>query len=96
MALLFREPLPQPSPHALIAWVYLIIFGSVFAFTFFITAMRLLPLNIAMTYAYVNPVLAMLLGWFVLGERIAPWTLLGAIMVVLSLVGVFRSREQPV
>lgn len=94
LTLCFGEPFPRPSLTALAAWFYLTVFGSVFAFTSFITALRLLPLNIAMTYAYVNPLLALVLGWLILGEQITPWTLVGAILVVLGVVGVFRSQQR--
>ena len=68
LALLLREPRPDPAPEAWLAWGYLVVFGSVFAFTSFVQALRLLPINVAMTYAYVNPVIAMILGWLILRE----------------------------
>lgn len=88
----FREPLPHPTGNAWIAWAYLILFGSVFAFTSFICTLRLLPIHIAMTYAYVNPVLALFLGWWLLDESITFWTLLGAGMVISGVIGIFRDR----
>ena len=88
----FQEPLPHPTVHAWFAVGYLIIFGSVLAFTAFITALKLLPINIAMTYAYVNPVLALFLGWWLLDEPVTVWTLVGAAMVILGIVGVFKDR----
>jgi drug/metabolite transporter (DMT)-like permease len=45
-----------------------------------------------MTYAFVNPVLAVFLGWFILGETITLWTVAGATLVVFSVVGVFREH----
>lgn len=92
LALVFQEPLPHPTDSALIAWAYLIVFGSVISFTCFINAIRLLPINIAMTYAYVNPVLALFLGWWLLDETITHWTILGASMVIIGIIGVFRAR----
>lgn len=92
LMLLTREPIPDPSPAAWAAWGYLVVFGSVFAFTAFVQAIRLLPINVTMTYAYVNPVLAVLLGGLILGERITVWTLLGAALVVLGVAGVFREK----
>jgi drug/metabolite transporter (DMT)-like permease len=46
-----------------------------------------------MTYAYVNPVLAVVLGWFWLGEGITGWTLAGSALVLLGVAGVFRERR---
>ena len=83
------------TSSAWLALAYLIIFGSVIAFTSFISALQLLPINIAMTYAFVNPVLApvlaQILGGWVLGE---PLTLLGTTMVILGVVSVFANRNQ--
>jgi drug/metabolite transporter (DMT)-like permease len=62
VSLLLGEPLPHPTPSAWIAWGYLVVFGSVFAFTSFVIVLKLLPINVALTYAYVNPVLALFLG----------------------------------
>ncbi len=95
LMLVFQEPLPHPTLRAWAALAYLIIFGSVFAFTAFVTAIKLLPINIAMTYSYVNPVLALLLGWWLLNEPITVWTLIGATMVILGVAGVFQGRVDP-
>lgn len=91
-ALVFGEPLPEPSPQAWIAWVYLVIIGSVFAFTAYVQALRLLPTSVVMTYAYVNPVIAVILGWLILQEPITLWTISGAGLVLLAVAGVFRDR----
>lgn len=92
VALLVGEPWPTPAPEAWLAWGYLVVFGSVFAFTSFVQALRLLPINIAMTHAYVNPVIAVLLGWLLLREPITLWTVGGATLVLLGVAGVFRTR----
>ncbi len=89
---LLKEPLPTPTGEAWIAWAYLVIIGSLFAFTAYVTALRLLPTRIVMTYAYVNPVLAVVLGHFVLGEQITLFTVAGSILVLLGVAGVFRER----
>lgn len=77
-----------------LALAYLIVFGSVIAFTSFISALQLLPINIAMTYAFVNPVLAQILGWWVLGEPLTLWTLGGTAMVIMGVVMVFSEKKQ--
>jgi drug/metabolite transporter (DMT)-like permease len=92
IALLRQEPWPTPTTEAWIAWGYLVIFGSLFAFTAYVTALRLLPTRIVMTYAYVNPVLAVFLGYLFLGEAITGWTIGGTILVLLGVTGVFRER----
>ena len=87
------EPRPEPIPDAWLAWGYLILFGSVIAFTSFLKATRLLPMNIVMTYAYVNPVVAVILGRIILAESITWWTIGGSVLIVLGVMGVFH--EQP-
>lgn len=92
VVLLLKEPWPTPTQEAWLAWGYLVVFGSLFAFTSYVTALRLLPTRIVMTYAYVNPVLAVILGYFVLNEVITVWTIAGTILVLLGVAGVFRER----
>ena len=92
LILLRHEPLPTPTQDAWLAWGYLVIVGSLFAFTAYVTALRLLPTRIVMTYAYVNPVLAVILGHFVLGEEISVFTIGGTFLVLLGVAGVFRER----
>jgi drug/metabolite transporter (DMT)-like permease len=89
IALVIGDPFPHPTPSAWLSWSYLVIFGSVFAFTAYITAIKLLPINIVMTYAYVNPVLALFLGWWLLNEPITASTIGGAAMVLIAVFGIF-------
>jgi drug/metabolite transporter (DMT)-like permease len=91
VAFLLREPLPNPVPEAWLAWGYLVVFGSL-AFTAYVTALTLLPTRIVTTYAYVNPVIAVFLGWLILNERIEGWTLAGAALVLLAVGIVFRAN----
>jgi drug/metabolite transporter (DMT)-like permease len=93
-SLALGESAPHPSLSAWTAWGYLVIFGSVGAFTSYVFALRLLPINIVMTYAYVNPVLALLLGRLLLNEPITVRTLLGAGLVVVSVFAVFHFRQR--
>jgi drug/metabolite transporter (DMT)-like permease len=94
VALIMSEPKPTPTPEAWTAWGYLVIFGSVFAFTSFVKALRLLPTNIVMTYAYVNPVIAVFLGWIILDEQVTLWTLCGSVLVVMGVMGVFHEKRR--
>jgi drug/metabolite transporter (DMT)-like permease len=91
---LLGEPKPHPTPGAWLAWGYLIVFGSVIAFNSYAIALRQLPLNVMMTYSFVNPVLAVVLGWLILGEQITGWTVVGATLVLLGVVGVFRQQTE--
>ncbi len=90
---IISEPTMNPVPSAWWAWGYLIIFGSVIAFTSFVKALKLLPPNVVFTYAFVNPVVAVILGFFILGEPITPWTFAGATLVIIGVVGVFKEQK---
>ncbi|HEU4364503.1 MAG TPA: EamA family transporter [Candidatus Krumholzibacteria bacterium] len=94
VSFLVGEPKPTPTPAAIAAWGYLVIFGSVVAFTSFVKALKLLPVSVVMTYAYVNPVIAVLLGWAILGEQITLWTLAGSVLVILGVMGVFHELRR--
>ncbi len=93
MSILLREPMPTPSVEAWWAWGYLVVFGSIFAFTSFLMAIKLLPTSIVTTYAYVNPVIAVFLGWLILYESIGVWTITGMLLVLLGVAGVFRNQK---
>lgn len=89
VALLAGEPLPRPVPEAWLAWGYLVVFGSLIGFTSFIRALHLLPANLVTTYAFVNPIIAVFLGWLFLHEPVTHWTTAGAVLVLLGVMGVF-------
>ena len=91
---IISEPTMNPVPSAWWAWGYLIIFGSVIAFTSFVKALKLLPPNIVFTYAFVNPVVAVVLGFIILGEPITPWTFAGATLVLVGVLGVFKEQKE--
>jgi drug/metabolite transporter (DMT)-like permease len=93
MALFAHEPAPHPNIEAWLGFGYLVILGTL-AFISYVTALRLLPTNLVMTYAYVNPVLAVFLGWLVLNEPITAWTIAGTVFVLLGITGVFRARRK--
>jgi drug/metabolite transporter (DMT)-like permease len=92
LAVLLGEPRPSPTPEAWAAWAYLVTFGSVLAFTSFVQALRLLPASLTLTYAYVNPVFAALLGWWLLAEPITWRTVAGGALVLAGVAGVFHER----
>lgn len=87
-----RESLPHVSSSAWAAWAYLVVFGSLLAYTSYVQVLRLLPMSIATTSNYVNPAVAVFLGRLVLGESVTAWTLLGAALVLLGVAGVFHDR----
>jgi len=70
------------TPKGLGALAYLIVIGSAMAFTAFVWLLRNAPASKVMTYAYVNPVVAAVLGWAVLGERLDAWTFAGMVVII--------------
>ncbi len=92
--LIRQEPMPVPTPTAWGALFYLTIVGSILAFTSYMRILTLLPTQITLTYAYVNPVIAVILGYIVLSEPITVWTICGAVLVLLGVAGVFNNREE--
>jgi len=92
IALMVREPAPQPTPEAWAAWAYLVVFGSLLAYMCFVYALKLLPTAVVTTYAYVNPVIAVLLGWVILSEPITGYTVVGMMLIVGGVYGVFRDK----
>jgi len=96
LALSVGEPLPSPSLAAWAAWAYLVVFGSLLAYSCFVVALKLLPPPVVMTYAYVNPAIAVLLGWLILSEPITGSMLAGMALIVGGVYGVFRDRRRRV
>lgn len=75
-------------------WTFLVTFGSIGAFSSYVFVLGRLPVSIVATYAYVNPVIAVLLGVLIAGERFAPAQLLGGALVVLAVVVVIVSERR--
>lgn len=93
--LVTREPWPTPTVEAWGALAYLTIAGSIIAFTAYVRTLHLLPTHIAMTYAYVNPVVAVILGWFFLREDVSLVVFAGMGLILIGVWGVFREKYLP-
>lgn len=76
--------LAQVSTTSWLAYAYLVSFGSVVGFTAYIWLLRVVEPALAGTYAFVNPVVAVLLGWLFLHEVPHPRMLGGAALIVLA------------
>jgi drug/metabolite transporter (DMT)-like permease len=86
--------LSHVSAGSWIALGYLIVIGSIVAFSAYGIAIRALPTATVATYAYVNPVIAVLLGALILGEQLTPAMIGGGVLVVGAVVLVVR-RSPP-
>lgn len=74
------------SWNAWFALIYLIVAGSIVAFTAYVWLIHHESPTKVGTYAYVNPVVAVIIGYFLGGEVIGPRTLLGTLLVLVSVV----------
>lgn len=83
------------SMRSLAALAYLVVFGSLVAFTAYTWLLQHAPVTRVMTYAYVNPVVAVALGWAVLGEAITPWMIAGAVLILASVALIVRFQRPP-
>ncbi|MFJ1702932.1 EamA family transporter [Kitasatospora sp. NPDC088346] len=81
------------SGRSWIALAYLAVFGSLVAFTAYAWLLQRAPLPLVATYAYVNPVVAVLLGWLVLAEPLTWPVLLGGAIVVSGVFLVVRAER---
>ncbi|SEG89788.1 Threonine/homoserine efflux transporter RhtA [Thermomonospora echinospora] len=87
-----RVDLTAVSGRSWLALGYLVVFGSLLAFTSYAWLLGNAPLSIVGTYAYVNPAVAVLLGALVLGEAVTWGMLAGGAFIVLG-VGIVVSTE---
>jgi drug/metabolite transporter (DMT)-like permease len=105
MALLFaalltgevaRVDLAGVTPRSAIALLYLIVFGSLIGFTCYSWLIRNAPPAQTATYAYMNPIVAVFLGWAVAGEALTLRMLLGAGVTVfaVAIITTFRGRRR--
>jgi len=74
------------SPKGLAAVGYLVVCGSWIGYTAYIWLLEHVPTSKVSTYAYVNPVVAVFLGWLVLHEKVDRFILAGSAIVVLSVI----------
>lgn len=77
------------SGRSFAAFAYLIVFGSIVAYGSYTYAVQKLPLSLVSTYSYINPVIAVLLGWVVLGEQMG-WRVIAAMLIILSGVALVK------
>lgn len=85
-------------PHAVWNWRsvscvgYLVLFGSLLGFTCYVWLIAHVPVSKVVTYAYVNPMIAVLLGALVLHEKLAPTEYIGMVAIVAAVALVTSSR----
>ncbi|TMI19096.1 drug/metabolite exporter YedA [Candidatus Bathyarchaeota archaeon] len=90
----------QPSKISflsLISFLYLLVFGSLIAFSSYVWLLTKTTTARASTYAYVNPIVAVFLGYFLAGEQLTLRTLLASTMIVIAVVVIttYKTRHSP-
>jgi len=88
------HPFPHISLRGVEAELYLIVFGSLVAFTAFVWLLAHLPATRVSSHAYVNPIVAVALGYFVASEPVTLRTLAGTALVLVSVFLILRPAKQ--
>jgi drug/metabolite transporter (DMT)-like permease len=84
------------SGLSLAAFAYLVGPGSLLAYTAFVWLLANAPLSLVSTYAYVNPLVAVFLGWALLSERVTGALAAGALAIIASIALIVRREERSV
>lgn len=82
----------SPSAGSIAGWAYLVTFGSVIGYTAYVWLLANAPLGLVSTYAYVNPIVAIVLGVAFRGEQLT-WQLLTGAIVIVAAVALVVRRE---
>jgi drug/metabolite transporter (DMT)-like permease len=92
-----RIELGDISRSSAFAFFYLIFFGSIAAFSCYAWLLRVAPTSVVSTYAYVNPTVAVALGWAFLDERVEPLTFVAGAVIVAAVAMIVTARrvEEP-
>jgi drug/metabolite transporter (DMT)-like permease len=83
----------QVTGRALLSWLYLTVLGSIVAFTAFAWLLKVTSPNKVATAGYVNPMVAVVLGWALGGETLTARTLVASLIIVLGVVLIITGRE---
>jgi drug/metabolite transporter (DMT)-like permease len=87
-----RLALTDYSLASWLAFLYLLVFGSIIAFTAYIWLLQNVPATQAGTYSYVNPIIAVFLGWLILDEPLSVRMLLAAAVILVAVMLIIRQR----
>lgn len=77
------------------AFVYLLLFGSLLGYSSYVYALQKLPLSVVSLHRYINPAVAVLLGWAVLGETLGPSEVAAVAVIFAGVLVVQRSQPKP-
>ncbi len=80
--------------NGLISFFYLVFVGSMFGYGSYIYAIEHLPLSLVSTYAYINPVIALFLGWLVLEEKLNLPIIIAALVIIAGVIIVKQGAKK--
>ena len=89
-----RADVENFSVRSLVAVAYLIVFGSIVAFSAYTWLLANVPVSTVGTYAYVNPIVAVALGAVILNEPITPRTLIASAIIIGAVVAMVSGRPR--
>lgn len=92
-----EQPATVPQPMAAAAWLYLVVFGSLIAFSAYLYLLGAATPAVATSYAFVNPLIALFLGVVVAGEAVtgAEWIACGVVLAGVLLIFRGKTRRNP-
>jgi drug/metabolite transporter (DMT)-like permease len=83
------------STRSILALVYLIVFGALIGYSAYVWLLRVTTPAVASTYAYVNPVVAVFLGWSLAGEALTARIMVASAVIVGAVALITRSARRP-
>ena len=87
-----HEPVKWSS-KSILAVLYLIVFGGIVGYSAYLYAMKHLPVSLVSVYTYVNPLVAIILGSFIYGEKFEPLTAVAMLVIFTGIIIVKRFSE---
>ncbi|MFL5606227.1 MAG: EamA family transporter, partial [Gemmatimonadaceae bacterium] len=88
--------LERVTLHSFLAWTYLVVAGSIVAYSAYLYLLKSTSLARASTYAYVNPIVAVALGWLLAGEPFGPRTVIAMLLTLLAVLAINRGAQNVV
>lgn len=85
---------PHPALHATMAAIYLVVFGSLVAFSAYLYVLKHARPALATSYAYVNPPVAVLFGVVLLDEKVGPYDLVGMAIILIGVGTITLARQR--
>ena len=91
-----RLALGEVSARSWVSWVYLVIFGSMIAYSAYVWLVAHVEAGKIATYALVNPIVAVFLGWLLVGEQVTARMLIATAIIIAGLTLTLFGREMAV